>query len=94
MTDTENLAALSENALASLMIPNLINPVLDKMEKEESIAVGKLNLRNAFAKIDAIYPMFTYDLVNELLKAHNKQANMNEIILRSEKYLASDGKQK
>jgi programmed cell death protein 10 len=90
MTETENMAALSESALGSLMIPNLINPVLEKMEKEDSVTISKLNLKNAFAKIDAIYPMFAYDLVNELLKAHNKQANINEIILRSEKYLISD----
>jgi hypothetical protein len=27
----ENLAALSESALASLIVPNLINPALDKV---------------------------------------------------------------
>lgn len=90
MSEAENLAALSESALASLMVPNLINPALEKMEKEDAIPVSKTNLKNAFAKIDSIYPTFTYDLVNEILKMHNRSANMQEMILRSEKFLTSD----
>ena len=43
-------------------------------------------------QIDSIYPTFTYDLVNEILKMHNRSANLQEMILRSEKFLTSDGK--
>ncbi len=32
MENTENLAMLSELALASLVLPNLINPALDKVK--------------------------------------------------------------
>lgn len=35
--ETENLAALSEAALASLILPNLINPALDKVNILNSV---------------------------------------------------------
>lgn len=47
----ENIAALSEVALASLALPNLINPALDKMEKNDSVSLSKSNLRNVLAKV-------------------------------------------
>lgn len=36
-------------------------------------------------------PTFSIDFINELVKAHNKNINMNEMILRSEKFASSDG---
>ena len=36
-------------------------------------------------------PTFSIDFINELVKAHNKNINMNEMILRSEKFGSSDG---
>lgn len=53
----ENIAALSEVALASLALPNIINPVLDKMEKNDSVSLSKSNLRNVLAKVRSkLYP--------------------------------------
>lgn len=86
----ENLATLSEVALASLALPNLINPVLEKMEKNDSVSLSKSNLKTVFSKIDAMCPTFSIDFINELVKAHNKNINMNEMILRSEKFGSSD----
>lgn len=87
----ENLTALSEVALASLALPNLINPVLDKMEKNDSISINKSNIRGILNKIDSMCPSFSIDLVNELIRVHNKNVNLNEMILRSEKFASSDG---
>lgn len=109
----ENLAALSESALASLIVPNLINPALDKvrfrllnhshffifnlfklkqMEKEDpAVAIAKANIRNIFSKIDGAYPALAYDFITELLRAYNRNINLNEMILRSEKFATSDG---
>jgi len=89
MTD-ENIAALSEAALASLVLPNLINPVLDKMEKNDSVSLNKSSIRNVLSKIDSKCPSFSIDFLNELVRVHNKNVNMNEMILRSEKLASSD----
>ena len=63
-----------------------------KMEKEDpSLTVAKTNIRNLFAKIDAANPSLTYDFIVELLRAYNKNINLNEMILRSEKFASSDG---
>lgn len=86
----ENISALSETALASLALPNLINPVLDKMENNDSVSLSKSNLRNVFSKIDSMCPTFSIDFINQLVTAHNKNINMNEMILRSEKFATSD----
>jgi len=89
----ENLAAMAETALATLILPNLINPVLDNMEKEEMVQTSKSNIRNTFAKVDTLYPNFVYDFLLELLKASGtnpKNVNLNELILRSEKFASSD----
>lgn len=62
------------------------------MEKEDpSLIVAKTNIRNIFAKIDAANPSLTYDFIVELLRAYNKNVNLNEMILRSEKFASSDG---
>ena len=62
------------------------------MEKEDpSLTVAKTNIRNLFAKIDAANPSLTYDFIVELLRAYNKNINLNEMILRSEKFASSDG---
>lgn len=61
------------------------------MEKNDSVALNKSNLKNVLSKIDAMCPTFSIDFVNELVRVHNKQINMNEMILRSEKYATSDG---
>ncbi len=86
----ENIVALSEAALASLALPNLINPVLDKMEKNDSVSVNKTNLKSVLTRIDQMCPAFSIDFVNELVRVHNKQVNMNEMILRSEKFATSE----
>jgi programmed cell death protein 10 len=89
--NADNLAMLSEMALASLVLPNLINPALDKMEKEEpSLALAKSNIRNLFQKVDTTHPSLTYDFILELLRVYNKNVNLNEMILRSEKFASSD----
>lgn len=85
-----NLVMLSESALASLILPNLVYPALDKMEKDDSIPCSKANIRNIFNKLDQAAPTFTYDFICELLKAYNKNINLNEMILRSEKYATAD----
>lgn len=63
------------------------------MEKEESITLsGKSNIRNTFGKLDTVCPSFAYDFLVELLKMNGaKNVNLNEVILRSEKFLSSDG---
>lgn len=67
-----------------------------KMEKEDSVSLSKSNIRNSFAKVDAIYPNFAYDFLLELLKASgtsHKNVNLNEMILRAEKFSTSEGLQ-
>ena len=61
------------------------------MEKNESISFNKSNIRGLFTKIDTMYPTFTIDLINELIRLHSKTVNINEMILRSEKNASSDG---
>ena len=62
------------------------------MEKEDpSLSVAKANIRNLFSRIDAVSPSLTYDFVVELLRVYNKNVNLNEMILRSEKFATSDG---
>lgn len=64
------------------------------MEKEEMVQTSKSNIRNTFAKVDTLYPNFVYDFLLELLKASGtnpKNVNLNELILRSEKFASSDG---
>jgi hypothetical protein len=63
------------------------------MEKEDpSVAIAKANIRNIFSKIDGAYPALAYDFITELLRAYNRNINLNEMILRSEKFATSDGK--
>lgn len=64
------------------------------MEKEDAAVLSKSNIRNAFAKIDANYPTFVYDFLLEVIKASGtnpRNVNLNELILRSEKFSSSDG---
>ena len=71
---------------------NACSSSYSKMEKEDpSLTVAKTNIRNLFAKIDAANPSLTYDFIVELLRAYNKNINLNEMILRSEKFASSDG---
>lgn len=95
-TECENAANMSECALASLILPNLILPALNKTEKDDpTMAVSKSNIKNVFTKIDALLPNFTYEFINELIKLNEtKNINMNEMILRSEKFVSSEGKKK
>jgi len=62
------------------------------MEKNESISLNKSNIRGLFTKIDSMYPTFTIDLINELIRLHSKTININEMILRSEKTASSEGR--
>lgn len=58
------------------------------------VQTSKSNIRNTFAKVDTLYPNFVYDFLLELLKASGtnpKNVNINELILRSEKFASSDG---
>lgn len=88
--ELENLPIVSETAQASLIMPNLIEPVLEKMDNEDNVK-GVLNLRNVFLKADSLYPNLAYDLINELIKLQsNRSINLNEMILRSEKIATSD----
>ena len=48
------------------------------------------SIRGTFSKLDAMCPTFAIDLINELVRVHNKNVNLNEMILRSEKYISSD----
>ena len=62
------------------------------MEKEDpAVAIAKANIRNIFSKIDGTYPALAYDFITELLRAYNRNINLNEMILRSEKFATSDG---
>ncbi|RNA07365.1 programmed cell death 10 [Brachionus plicatilis] len=91
-TEYENTAAMSESALASLILPNLILPALVKTEKDHpTVPVSKSNVKNVFSKIDALLPNFTYEFINELIKLNEaKNINLNEMILRSEKFVSSE----
>lgn len=60
------------------------------MEKNDSVSFNKSNIRALFSKIDTTCPTFTIDLINELIRAHNKNVNLNEMILRSEKFVSYD----
>ena len=60
------------------------------MEKNDSVTMNKTNMRGLFSKLDAMCPTFTIDLINELIRVHNKNVNLNEMILRSEKYVSSE----
>lgn len=95
-TECENSGAMCESALASLILPNLIIPALNKTEKDDpNIDISKSNIKNVFTKIDALLPNFTYEFINELIKITDiKNINMNEMILRSEKFVSSEGKKK
>lgn len=48
-------------------------------------------MRSLFNRIDSLYPTLAYDFINELIKVQNKNINLNEMILRSEKTATSDG---
>jgi len=82
-----SIAQMSESALASLMMPNLISPSLDIMEKED---LNVKTIRHTMNRLDQTVPQITYDLVIELLKAYNKNVNLNEMILRSERHATSE----
>ncbi len=41
-------------------------------------------------KVDNVNNGFTYELINELLKTFNKNINMNEMILRAEKFASNE----
>jgi hypothetical protein len=58
------------------------------MEKDES----KANLKSVLGKLDQAMPAFTFDFISELLRAYNKNVNLNEMILRSEKLANAEGK--
>lgn len=63
------------------------------MEKENAISLTKSNIRHTLAKLDLLYPNFVYDFLVELLKASGvnpRHVNLNELILRSEKFSSSD----
>jgi hypothetical protein len=108
-SDDQISSVVSEAALASLILPNLINPVLQKMEKDDAVILAHSNIRNILNKIDNLYPTFCYDFMNEIYKSQQQlkspsndkssssssssssSMNMNEIILRSERFSKSDG---
>lgn len=91
-TECENSGMMAESALASLILPNLIMPALNITEKEDP-SIANSNIKNVFTKIDALLPNFTYEFINELIKLSDiKNINMNEMILRSEKFVSSEGR--
>jgi hypothetical protein len=62
------------------------------MEKEENVKAA-LSLRHCFQKANVLYPNLAYDLIRELINLqNNKNINLNEMLLRSEKIATSDGK--
>ena len=64
------------------------------MEKEDAIPTSQSNILSAFANLNQLAPMFAHDFVIELLKAthhSSHSANLNEMILRSERYVNQDG---
>ena len=63
------------------------------MDKDDpSLSVAKANIRQLFTRLDAAHPALTYEFIVELLRVYNKNANLNEMILRAEKHATSDGK--
>jgi len=85
----ENIMAYAEVALPSLILPNIIYPVLEKMEKNDNLQEARAVLRDAFSQIDD-NPNLTYELLVEILKLFNKNVNMNELILRAEEFSSDD----
>lgn len=64
-----------------------------QMEKEDGISLSKSSMRNAFAKVDTLYPTFIYDMMLEIIRASGtnpRNVNLNELILRSEKFATSE----
>jgi len=60
-----------------------------KMEKEEGIPCSKANIKNIFNKLDQSVPTFAFDFISDLLRAYNRNINLNEMILRSEKFASN-----
>lgn len=69
---------------ASLALPVVVGPILEKLEERDRGAAR--TLRSAFYKVESHHPGFTYDLINGILTKAEVQnrVDMTECLLRLE----------
>ncbi|CAN7994925.1 unnamed protein product [Ixodes pacificus] len=66
--------------VASLVLPVLIRPILDKIERKNMCA--SQTLKAAVSKIELSHPRFLYDLVIGLIKETDLSVNVTESLLK------------
>jgi len=73
-----------EALFASLALPVVVGPILEKLEERDRGAAKAL--RAAFTKVETQHPGFTYDLINGILAKAEVQnrVDMTECLLRLE----------
>jgi len=69
-----------ESPVIPLVLPVLIRPILDKLERKDAAAAQAL--RNAFTKVEGTHPGFAFDLMQGLVKKADQSVNMSESVLR------------
>lgn len=69
-----------ESPVTSLVLPVLIRPILDKLERKDATAAQ--TLKTAVSKVELAHPGFLYDLVMALVKESNVSVNVTESLLR------------
>lgn len=69
-----------DTPVTSLVLPVLIRPILNQLEKRD-IAASQ-TLRAALSKAEAVHPGFAYDFVVGIMRYGELNVNMNESILR------------
>ncbi|CAN7995057.1 unnamed protein product [Ixodes pacificus] len=66
--------------VTSLLLPVLIRPILDKIERKNTCAAQTLKV--AESKIELSHPRFLYDLVMGLIKETDLSVNVTESLLK------------
>uniref|UniRef100_A0A023FI03 Putative programmed cell death protein n=1 Tax=Amblyomma cajennense TaxID=34607 RepID=A0A023FI03_AMBCJ len=69
-----------ESPVSSLVLPVLIRPILDKLERKDLGAAQ--TLKGAVTKVEVAHPGFLYDLVMGLIKETDISVNVTECLLK------------
>lgn len=69
-----------ESPVSSLVLPVLIRPILDKLERKDLGAAQ--TLKGAVTKVEMEHPGFLYDLVMGLIKETDVSVNVTECLLK------------
>ncbi|XP_023233057.1 programmed cell death protein 10-like [Centruroides sculpturatus] len=69
-----------ESPITALVLPILVRPILDKLERKDVTAAQQLKL--AISKVEAAHTGFVYDLVMGLVRRAELSVNMAESLLK------------